>query len=315
MMGWKKNADIGLCSALMILFATSVLYLPDGDAIRFAIAVPALFFIPGYLLLSMLWPTGDMPLEERIAMSVAMSLIVDVAAGLSLSILAYISLTTVMATLLSSVALMIIITMHLRSRYVPEEKTDKKESGGGGEDEIEGKNIDYARSITARIPAVLLIFAVIAATAAVLPYYNQQAEIDSSFSNLYLCDENHTADNLPEEINRSTEIIVGVRCMEEGGSDYSLHIWFSNETMENNNSINMTLEEKNFTLQQGQNMEINVTISPEKLRTMLAGVNDTSSSSITTCFHGTYRIGASLDIGQDGTVENTVWLRVSISEG
>lgn len=319
MMGWKKNADIGLCTALMILFATSVLYLPDGDAIRFASAVPALFFIPGYLFLSLLWPRGDMPLEERIAMSVGMSLIVDVAAGLSLSILAYISLTTVMATLLTSVTLMMIITIYLRSSHAQEEK-DGKESDGSGKEEIEGhrdreEDRDYGRSIAAKIPIVLLIFALIAATAAVIPYYNQGTEIDNNFSNLYLVDEKHTADNLPEEINQSTEIIVGVKCMEEGGSDYRLHIWFSNETMENNNSINITLEEKNFTLQHGENREINLTISPEKLMTMITGTNDTSPSNITVCFHGRYRIGASLDIGQDGTVENTIWLWVSITEG
>lgn len=310
-MRWKSDADIGLCGALLIIFAFTVFYLPEGSPIRFAFAVPAMFFVPGYLFLSALWPGGGMRIEEKIALSVAMSLIVDVAAGLALSAFAHISPTTIMATLLCSGASMIAVIIYLRSRYTMG-MADEEMVGRGERGNLAGK-------ITAKLPVLLLVFALIGASAAVVPYYYQGAETDRGVSNLYVLDKNRTANNLPKEIeyNQTAEIVVGVFCMEKESTDYHIRIWFGNESRDGNTSINITLEEGNFTLMHGEKREFNVSLSPANIERIAIGTNGNDSfanASNMTYFNGMYRIGASLDIGRDGTIDNTIWLRVSINE-
>lgn len=304
-MGWKKDADIGLCSVLMAIFVLAVFYLSKGSPVRFALAIPAMFLVPGYLFLSVLWPEGNMPTEEKIALSVAMSLIVDVAAGLALSILAWISLATVMTALLCTETSMIAIVIYLRSRHTIE--IDDEEIG---DDRSEGTNL--TGNFAAKLPVVLLVFALIGASAAVIPYYNQGTKTDAGFSNLYVLDKNRTVTDLPKEIeyNQSAEIIVGVSCVENESTEYHIRIWFSNESIENNASINITLEAGNFTLMHGEKKEFNISMSPAEIEQKMIETNASNMSH----FNGVYRIGASLDIGRDGTTENTIWLRVTVSE-
>ncbi len=316
MMGWKRDADIGLCSVLMAIFVLTVSYMPDGSLIRFALAIPAMFLVPGYLFLSVLWPEGNMPTEEKIALSVAMSLIVDVAAGLALSILAWISLATVMTALLCTEASMIAIVIYLRSRHTMEIGDEEIGENGSGGTNLTG-------NFVAKLPVVLLVFALIGASAAVIPYYNQGTETDAGFSNLYVLDKNRTVKDLPKEIeyNQTAEVIVGVLCMEKESAKYHIRIWFSNESRENNNaSINITLEEGNFTLTHGEKKEFNISMSPAEIDRMMIEANGNNSNdsfanaSSMSHFNSTYRIGASLDIGRDGTTENTIWLRVTVNE-
>jgi len=103
--------------------------------------------------------------------------------------------------------------------------------------------------------------------------------------------------------------------MEEKTTDYHLRIWFSNESGENNISINITLAEENFTLEQSGSREINISVSPVEIAEMMNTENYSGNdSNITDRFNGIYRLGASLKIGNDGTVDNTIWLRIGISE-
>ena len=311
-MKWKEDADIGLCVAILITLAFTVFYLPDGSPIRFAFAIPAMFFVPGYLFLSALWPGKNMSMEEKIALSVAMSLIVDVAVGLALSALAHISLSTIMAALLCYGASMMAIIVYLRSRYTMGTEDEEIPDNREGE-----KNL--AEKIAAKLPVFLLVFALIGASAAVVPYYYQGKETDTGFSSLYVLDKNRTVNDLPKEMeyNQTAEIIVGVSCMEKESTEYHIRIWFGNESRDNNASINITLEEGNFTLIHGEKREFNISLSPANVERMImeASGNDSfANASNISHFNGIYRIGASLDIGRDGTIDNTIWLRVGISE-
>ena len=105
--------------------------------------------------------------------------------------------------------------------------------------------------------------------------------------------------------------------MERESTDYNIRIWFANESTENNASINVTLKEGNFTLEHGEKREFNISLSPADVERMAVGSmgNDSlTNTSNMSHFNGMYRVGASLDIGRDGTTDNTIWLRVSINE-
>jgi len=283
-----------------------VAYFQEGNPIRFILAIPGMFFVPGYLFLSILWPKGAMPVEEKVALSVAMSLIIDVAAGLALSFFAWINLVTIMSTLTTLAFIMIFLAIYLRNKY-----------SDGMTEEAHGENTTLKKSIITKLPAIFLVLAVIGASAAVMPYYTQGKRMNTGFSNLYVLDTNHTVNDLPREIkyNKTVNIVIGVLCMEEKTTDYHLRIWFSNESGENNISINITLAEENFTLEQSGSREINISVSPVEIAEMLNTENYSGNdSNITDRFNGIYRLGASLKIGNGDTVDNTIWLRIGISE-
>lgn len=309
MMEWKRYSDTVLCAAIMVLLMISVLLLEDGGPVRFALAVPGLFFIPGYLFLSVLWPysrNGGMPPEEKVAMSVAMSLIIDVALGLALSITAEISLSTVMAALLLSTLGMSAVVIILRVRE-PAMETKNAEQNGK----------EQRNPLIEKMPAIFLAFAIIGASAAVIPYYIQGENTDTGFSNLYILDTNHTADNLPREVgqNGTIEAIIGVLCMEGQDTEYHLSIWFSNDSQEGNQTINITIDEEDFTLNRGGSREINTSLSLSDMAAELARETNTSNNTAEEQgLHGTYRLGASLDIGNNGVVDNTIWLSVTVRE-
>ncbi|GEM_PF-6205254 len=301
MMEWKRDIDLAFCSLLMIFLAISSISLKDGSQIRFLLAIPGLFFIPGYLFLSVLWPGGGMPLEEKVAISVSMSLILDVAAGLALSFLAWISLKTVVATLTALSLSMVVMVDLLRNRYAGE-KTVEADDKEGGEPARGG--------IITNLPVVLLVFALIASAAAVTPYYIRGQNTEREYTELYFLDMNRTANDLPKEIdlNETVRVITGIHCMEGEETEYGLHIWLSNETYGNNGTVNITLAEETFTLQDSQTREVNISFSPVTIEASIA-----NGSNRTTIMNGPYIIGASLDIGNDGSIDNTIWLTVRIT--
>ena len=310
MMEWKRYSDIGLCAAIMVLLMISVLLFEDGNPVRFALAVPGLFFIPGYLFLSLLWPysqNGSLPPEEKVAMSVAMSLIIDVAMGLVLSITSEISLSTVMAALLLSTLGMGAVAVILRGKEPAMETKNAEEQNGK-----EQRNL-----LVEKMPAIFLAFALIGASAAVIPYYIQGENTDTGFSNLYILDTNHTADNLPQEVgqNGTIEAIIGVLCMEGGETGYHLSIWFSNDSYGGNQTINITIDEEDFTLNHGDSREINTSLSLSEIAAELPRETNTSNNTTKEqVLHGAYRLGASLDTGNDGAVDNTIWLSITVRE-
>lgn len=47
---WSGGLDLLACTALVALACLAAVALPEGSALRLALALPALFFAPGYLL-------------------------------------------------------------------------------------------------------------------------------------------------------------------------------------------------------------------------------------------------------------------------
>ena len=120
----KFPSDLLLIAGLVILTDIFVL-LPalSGSLIRTALGLPLLLFLPGYALISMLFPEKN-GLEgmERIALSVAMSVSVVPLIGLALSYTSWGIKEIPLLTSFSAFTLLMLVAAYVRRRKLPADR-------------------------------------------------------------------------------------------------------------------------------------------------------------------------------------------------
>jgi uncharacterized membrane protein len=109
---------INLCSALLLV----VIWLVDVWILRLVLGLPFLLFFPGYTLMANLFPRkGDLGVVQRVALSVAFSIIVSPAVGFALNFLWKIELWPVLVGITAVTAVMSALAW-IRRRSIPEEE-------------------------------------------------------------------------------------------------------------------------------------------------------------------------------------------------
>lgn len=106
--------------------AILVIFVPflDQSPIRVALALPVLLFLPGYSLVSALFPKeGEMDLLERLALSVGLSIAIVPLVGLGLNYTPFgIRLVPLLICISVFIFVMFLITHYRRARCLPEER-------------------------------------------------------------------------------------------------------------------------------------------------------------------------------------------------
>ncbi|MCK4266152.1 MAG: DUF1616 domain-containing protein [Thermoplasmata archaeon] len=231
--GKRYPTDLLIVIIWAIIAAVGTLMLPDGDIARIILAIPLLIFLPGYALVSVLWPEKHMKIQskgedsaplskgldniERVALSFGLSIAIVSLMGLALH---YTPLgITLESSLISDLAFVMVFAglAYLRRSKMPME---------------ERFHLDFSfKSPT--IPAnriektfILIIAICFIASGITLGYVLTTPSAEQRFSVFYILDANDTAENYPLNITvgDNTSVILGIVCHEYAVTDYAIII-------------------------------------------------------------------------------------------
>ncbi|MDD2614163.1 MAG: DUF1616 domain-containing protein [Methanosarcina sp.] len=229
----KFPSDLLLIAGLVILTDIFVL-LPalSGSLIRTALGLPLLLFLPGYALISMLFPEKN-GLEgmERIALSVAMSVSVVPLIGLALSYTSWGIKEIPLLTSFSAFTLLMLVAAYVRRRKLPADRefevsfraltaTLISEAMG----EPESKTEKSLRIFLA------LSFLILIGTGAYVVLVPQERE---PFTEFYILGSNGMANNYTTEYiqGESGTYIIGITNNEHRTMNYTMEVRLENKPL------------------------------------------------------------------------------------
>ncbi len=224
------------------------------DALRIIFSIPFLIFLPGYALVSALWPQKSLEdLEdsqedtdqstkegvsdlERVALSFGLSIAIIALTGLGLNYTPWgITLASIVSGLFGFILIIVGIAWFRRSRLGIEEKFVFRVKFSSPR--------FYTLSSTDKVMVILIIISIIIA-GGVLAYVATNPP-QEKFTELYLLDENGTTENYPFNLSVDEEgtIIIGAACHERHTTDYDILVRLLSE-----DGSNRTLDEYDFSL-------------------------------------------------------------------
>jgi len=252
--GKKYPIDLIIVILWSIIAVVGALALPDGNILRVILGIPLIIFLPGYALVSFLWPErsveeinssidseeGDEKSSsfkgiddlERIALGFGLSVAVLPLIGLAINYLWEMSFVPILVSMLLFIIIIEGLAWLRRRELLEEERFSvsfpinlKSAFGGWAQ----------ADKIVALVLAVSLIVA-----GSILAYIVMIPDVEERLTEFYLLDENHTLENLPINltVNETGSIIIVVVCHEYEKTDYSVSV----------NILNVTGERQNRTL-------------------------------------------------------------------
>jgi uncharacterized membrane protein len=240
----KMPIDIILCIILSLIFIPLAI-LDIETEIRIILGVPFTIFIPGYILLSTLFPqkktdTG-LDLLERVILSVGLSLAIVSLIGLGLNYTHYgIRIEPYLISILIYVLIFGFIGIF---RWYKVNSTEKF---------VISLNLDLGKS-KSRINFILniLLIIVIITTLIFLLYALEQPENKEKFTSFYILGEGEDAIDYPRTITiaQDSSFNIGLTNHESETIDYTIEIWLINQTTTSNQSdeiiyINMWFVDK-----------------------------------------------------------------------
>ncbi len=206
----KYNLDLTLAAIFSLLLIPAVVF-TDWLAVRLILGVPFLLFIPGYALIAVFFPGKTrLGIVERLAYSIALSIVLVMLDGLLLNYVWNIDVYPLLVTL-ESLALLLLVIAWLRRRNLPQD--DKVEFG-----DTSGQPI---RSSIDKALIVLLVIAIIGAggTAVYAGIKNMQP-----YSELYLLGKQGKAADYPQHLKAGEEGQITLVLSNHEGQDISYTI-------------------------------------------------------------------------------------------
>jgi uncharacterized membrane protein len=217
-------------------FATVIcIYLPllSGTPLLFIFGLPTVIFIPGYVLVSALFPENDeVSGIERFALSFGLSIVVVPLIGLALNFTPWgIRLTPIITSLVFFTAAMAIIAQYRRSRLPPEKQYIVpflpillK---------VKGKFFEPEESRFNRAVSVILILAVVAAGITVVYGFASPTE-EEHFTEFYILGESGNATGYPERFAAGDPqtVIIGISNHEYHTVTYTVETILLNMTID-----------------------------------------------------------------------------------
>lgn len=257
--GKMQAFDLYVIIILIVLSILFILVSPYNESIvRIVLALPLLLFLPGYLLIAVMFPKrGELGPVERFTLSIGLSIAITVFDGFALNYTPWgfrpnsivISLSLIMGLLLIfaffqrwrlgdsgySFSVSDIISFYHTIR------SEKPETGP-----------DYDPALEKMLIRTMIIAIFI--VSAMLVYAKVTTEPEK-FTALYILGENGKAENYPTEISigDTSHLLVGIENYEYSPVNYTLLVKFGD------NIIN----QQNITLDQGDKWLNNVTFEPQ----------------------------------------------------
>lgn len=213
-------------------------------------------FIPGYVLITALYPKkDDIDIVERLALSSGLSIAIVPALGMLLKITSGTELVHVLLALCLLTIILIKFAAYRREKQFPEERFyvpfyRLREL-------VEGE-LDTPKTKTDRISTCILIFTIVLAVS-MLYFVITTPKIGERFTEFYILGPEGKADNYPTTLqsNYPATILVGVANHEYVSVNYTIRIALDKEIQTD------TL----FSLSHNEIWEKNVTFVPEKIGT------------------------------------------------
>lgn len=250
----NKSLDIFLVfiwTALTVVFILTP-YLAV-TALRTALGIPMVLFIPGYVLTVTLFPKNDdLEATERIAMSLGLSIAIVPLVGLLLNFTFGINLIPLLSALcLYTIALLLIaayrrgILPEEERFFVPFHELQK----------ILNLELYYNKNRKDKILSVILILSIISA-ALIIFFVMTTPKVGERFSEFYILDQFGKADNYITDLknNSPQEILAGVINHEYSSINYSLQVSLENDV----------LSDTRLGLDHGETWEQNITFIPAR---------------------------------------------------
>jgi uncharacterized membrane protein len=229
----KYPIDIAICLLWSLVLIPVVLF-DLNQTVRIILGLPAILFIPGYILIFTLFPTAytekGIDIIERIALSFGLSIAVVPLIGLGLNYTPWgIRLFPILTLLICFIILMSLIAIYRWYKTADDERfivsidvsLPKNES-----------RLDQALTV---VLALCILIAVVA-----LVYVIITPRTGEQFTEFYILGPNGIADDYPRNlsINENASVIVGVVNHEYKMMNYTIEIWSVNQSMMYNKTTN-----------------------------------------------------------------------------
>ena len=244
-------ADLTL---IMLWLAASILaiYLPlmDITPVRFVLVLPVILFIPGYCLITALFPKeGDLDLIERMALSVGLSIVVVSLIGLGLNFTAWgIRLDPLIESLTLFTLVMVLVTYYRRSLLPSEERFSMPFSGIAGT--IRKEIFPAGSGRVDRLLGAILILGIII-TMIITVFVISVPREGAPFTEFFILGENRTGANYPDIAlpGQNYTMYVGVGNREYQEVTYTIETWMLRTEFDNTtNTSRITMMDPNARL-------------------------------------------------------------------
>lgn len=254
------NKPIKLPSDILIMLVWTVLtlifvitpYLSES-LIRSVLAIPMVLFIPGYVLIAVLFPEKD-DLEgiERLALSFGLSIAVVPLLGLVLNFTIGIRLITVLITLCLYTVALLVVAVYRRERLPENERFSVPFHRVY---ELVDEEINAPRRKTDRILTGVLLFSIALAIGMIF-FVITTPKIGERFTEFYILGSEGKAQDYPMVLkyNSPAAVLIGVVNHEYVPVNYSVRIALDKEL----------LTDTRFSLDHNTTWEKNMTFIPDK---------------------------------------------------
>jgi len=221
----KYPGDIILCLLWSTILIPLTLLNVEGP-LRVILGLPFLLFIPGYLLILVLFPAKKtiqgIDLIERLALSVGLSIAIVPLIGLGLNYSPWgIFELPVFFSILLTIYILGILGWNRWQKTPPQDRFTLT------------LNLSLPHSETKLDKALTIILALsIILSVSILIYLIATPRIGERFTEFYLLGPNGTADNYPADLttNENATVIIGIANHENKPMMYTVEIWLINQT-------------------------------------------------------------------------------------
>lgn len=235
-LGLKESfLDLIIINVLTVIAIVLVLALPDGNLLRIAFGIPFLLFIPGYAIVSVLWPKKDLGDLERISLSIGLSIATIIVIGLALNYTPWgISLVPILVACFAVVIITSLLASYLRMRIAGDERFIFKF-------QLKMLKLDFLK--VDKITSILIVISLIVA-GSVLVYVVLLPKQSDAYTEFYILDQNGTTSDYPKNLKTGEygTIIIGIVNHENERTNYTIRINLRNNTGALNDTWNFSIE-------------------------------------------------------------------------
>ena len=212
------------------------IYIPllNSTPIRVALVLPVILFIPGYCLISALFPKeGDIDLMTRIALSIGVSVAVVPLIGLGLNFTPWgIRLDPIVISLTLFTMVLIVVAQYARAVLPAQERFRMPFSAIAGtlrEEILPQGSGRIGWLLSAALILAILTTLIITVFVITVPREGEQ------FTEFFILGENRTAANYPDTIRpgQNYPMYVGIRNHEYRDTSYTIETWMVRTEFEN----------------------------------------------------------------------------------
>jgi uncharacterized membrane protein len=221
-----------------VLLAVSIIsiYLPvlNETPLRYALSLPLVLFIPGYCLVAAIFPKSqDIDLIERVALSIGISIALDVLIGLGLNYTPLGIRLESVVTCLAVFSLVTILLAHSRRVHLVQDEQFSiqfiENAGALRDDILPAGEQGFDRFLSVALAFVVLVVVLVTALVILAPHEGER------FSEFYILNGNLTSSGFPERIIPGVNypMNIGIGNLEQRNVTYTVETWLIKTEFDN----------------------------------------------------------------------------------